>query len=68
MRQQLGGTLGRVWAPAAYTWLAIEQGALGWAAIAVVVVAAAVAVGPAARSAERYLAAHRVTPLTPGVS
>lgn len=56
---QLGSTLGRVWAPAAYTWLAIEQGALGWAVIALVVVAAAVGIGPSARAAERFLAVQR---------
>lgn len=53
--QQLGYTLGNVWAPAAYTWLAIHGGMAGWLTIAAIVVAAAAAIGPAARAAERHL-------------
>ncbi|GAA4700897.1 MFS transporter [Nocardioides conyzicola] len=53
---QLGGTLGGVWAPAAFTFLAIHWGTPGWLLIAAIIVAAVVAMGPAARSAERYLA------------
>lgn len=52
---QLGFTVGSVWAPAAYTWLAMEQGTAGWLVIAGIVVAAAVAIHPAAHAAERYL-------------
>lgn len=52
---QLGYTLGSVWAPAAYTFLAMEWGAQGWLVIAAVVAVAAVAIHPAARAAERYL-------------
>lgn len=52
---QLGYTLGSVWAPAAYTFLAMEWGAQGWLVIAAIVATAAVAIHPAARSAERYL-------------
>ncbi len=55
---QLGGTLGRVWAPAAYTFLAIEWGPPGWLVIASIVVVAAVAITPASRSAQRYLEQH----------
>jgi len=54
---QLGYTLGTVWAPAAYTYLAMEWGTPGWLVIAGVVAAAAVGIHPAARAAERYLAA-----------
>lgn len=54
----LGYTLGTVWAPAAYTFLAIHEGALGWLVIAVVVVVAAAVLHPATRSAERYLVRH----------
>jgi MFS family permease len=57
---QLGFILGSVWAPAAYTWLAMEQGSEGWLVIAAIVVVAAVAIHPAARSAERYLERTRV--------
>ena len=52
----LGSTLGEVWAPAAYTFLAIEWGAPGWLVIAGVVLLATLGMGPAARSAERFLA------------
>ena len=52
---QLGYTLGSVWAPAAYTFLAMEWATTGWLVIAGIVVAAAVAIHPAARAAERYL-------------
>ena len=52
---QLGYTLGTVWAPAAYTFLAMEWGTLGWILIASIIVLAAVAIHPAARAAERYL-------------
>ncbi len=53
---QLGYTVGSVWAPAAYTFLAMEWGGPGWLVIAAVVVAAAVGIRPAARAAERQLA------------
>ena len=52
---QLGYTLGTVWAPAVYTFLAMEWGTPGWFVIAGVVAAAAVGIHPAARAAERYL-------------
>ncbi|MBJ7358797.1 MFS transporter [Nocardioides sp.] len=52
---QLGFTLGSVWAPAAYTFLAMEWGAQGWLVIAAIVLVAAVVIHPASRSAERYL-------------
>ena len=52
----LGGTVGHIWAPAAFTYLAIEWGAEGWLVIAAIVVAATLAMAPAARSAERFLA------------
>jgi MFS family permease len=52
----LGGTLGSVWAPAAYTYLAVTWGASGWLLIAAVVVAATLALPSAARAAERFLA------------
>jgi MFS family permease len=53
---QLGFTLGTVWAPAVYTFLAMEVGTWGWLAIAGLVVLAAVGITPAARAAERHLA------------
>jgi MFS family permease len=59
---QLGYTLGTVWAPAAYTFLAIRHGAAGWVAIAGVVALATVVLHPATRSAERYLVRTGVSP------
>ena len=53
---QLGYTVGSVWAPAAYTFLAMEWGTPGWLIIAGVVVVAAIAIHPSARAAERHLA------------
>jgi len=53
---QLGYTVGSVWAPAAYTYLAMEWGTPGWLLIAGIIVAAAVAIHPASRAAESYLA------------
>ncbi len=52
---QLGYTLGSVWAPAAYTFLAISGGTAGWLVIATIVVVATAAMHPAARVAQRYL-------------
>lgn len=52
---QLGFILGSVWAPAAYTFLAMEVGTWGWITIGALVVLAAAAIAPAARAAERHL-------------
>ena len=54
----IGGTLGSVWAPALFTYLAMEHGSLGWLTIAAVVVVSTLTMGPSARAAERYLARH----------
>jgi MFS family permease len=53
---QLGYTVGSVWAPAAYTFLAMEWGTPGWLIIAAIVAVAAIAIHPASRAAERHLA------------
>jgi len=52
---QLGYTIGSVWAPALYTFLAMQWGTPGWLLIAAIVLTAAVGIHPAARAAERYL-------------
>ncbi|MDX6199261.1 MAG: hypothetical protein QOJ79_2412 [Actinomycetota bacterium] len=52
---RLGRTLGSVWAPAAYTFLAINWGMPGWLIIAAIVVVATIAMHPATRAAERFL-------------
>jgi len=58
----LSGTLGKVWAPALYTFLAMTWGAAGWVVIAAIVVAATAGLHPAARAAQRFLAAHGPPP------
>ncbi len=55
---KVGYAAGTLWAPAAYTFLAIHLHTLGWAIIAVIVIAAAAGMPPSARSAERFLAEH----------
>lgn len=61
---QLGHTIGSVWAPAAYTFLAMEWGAQGWLVIAAIVLVAAIAIHPASRAAERHVAARTPAPRT----
>ncbi len=57
---QLGYTLGSVWAPAAYTFLAMSWGTPGWLVIAAIVLVAAALIHPAAHAAERHLAREGV--------
>jgi MFS family permease len=61
---RLGGTVGQVWAPAAYTFLAISWGTPGWLLIGGIVVLAAVGLHPAARAAQRHL--ERAVAASPG--
>jgi MFS family permease len=56
----VGGTLGSVWAPALFTFLAMEWGTAGWLVIAGIVLVAGIAIHPAARVAERYLATQNL--------
>jgi MFS family permease len=58
----LGGTLGYVWAPAVYTFLAMSWGPAGWVVIAAIVVAATYAIHPSARAAQRFLERHQLDP------
>ena len=55
---ELSGTLGRVWAPAAFTFLAMNWGALGWLVIAGIITVAAVALHPSTAMARRFLEKH----------
>jgi len=55
---ELGGTLGRVWAPAAFTFLAMNWGATGWLVIAGLITVAALALHPSTRAARRFLEQH----------
>jgi MFS family permease len=54
----LSSTLGKVWAPAVYTFLAMNWGAAGWLVIAGIVVVATVGVHPSTRLARQFLEAH----------
>jgi MFS family permease len=53
---RLGHTLGYVWAPALFTFLAMDLGTTGWLLIAATIVVAVLALAPCTRAAERYLA------------
>jgi MFS family permease len=55
---EFSGTLGRVWAPALYTFLALSWGAGGWLVIAGIIVVATVAIHPATAMARRFLEQH----------
>ncbi len=55
---EVARTLGQWWAPAAYTWLAMERGDVGWLVIALISVLAAVGMHPSARTAERFAQRH----------
>ena len=55
---ELTSTLGRVWAPAVYTFLAMSWGAAGWLVIAGIIVVATVAIHPSTRLARRFLEEH----------
>ncbi|MCD4532948.1 MFS transporter [Nocardioides sp. cx-169] len=56
--QELSSTLGRVWAPAVYTFLAMNWGAGGWLVIAGIIVVATVGIHPSTRMAQRFLERH----------
>ena len=55
---ELMGTLGRVWAPALYTFLVMDWSSLGWLVIAALVTAAAIGLHPSVRLARRFLEQH----------
>ena len=54
----LSGTLGKVWAPALFTFLAMNWGAGGWLVIAGIIVVATIGVHPSTRLARRFLEQH----------
>ena len=58
----LGGTLGYVWAPALYTFLAIGWGSYGWLVIAGIVIVATIGLHPSSRAAQRFLEKHHLDP------
>jgi MFS family permease len=56
--------LGSMWAPALFTWLAMDwDGGTGWLVIAGIILAAGAGLGPSVRMAERF--AHRNFPQAP---
>jgi MFS family permease len=55
---EFSGTLGRVWAPALYTFLAMNWGAAGWLVIAAIGVVATVGLHPSVRAARGFLVRH----------
>ncbi|MFD7717087.1 MFS transporter [Streptomyces sp. NPDC059814] len=55
---RVGNTLGTVWAPAVYTFVAMNWAVGGWLVIGVLALGAAAAARPAAGAAERYLRTH----------
>jgi MFS family permease len=58
----VGGRITNILGPAAYTWLALDHGTLGWVVIASTIVLGAALLHPAARAAERFLATHALDP------
>jgi MFS family permease len=58
---KVGSAIGTLWAPAVYTFLAMEWHALGWVVIAAIVVVATIALQPSVLAAERYLARTAVS-------
>lgn len=57
---EVSGTLGKVWAPAAFTFLALSWGSPGWLVIAVVPVVAVLLMPFAVRSAQSFLKRHQI--------
>ncbi len=55
---ELSGTLGHVWAPAAFTFLAMTWSTYGWLVIAGIMTVAAAALHPSTKMARRFLEEH----------
>lgn len=55
---ELSGTLGHVWAPAAFTFLAMTWSTYGWLVIAGIMTIAAAAIHPSTKMARRFLEEH----------
>ncbi|MFD1073575.1 MFS transporter [Longispora fulva] len=55
---ELTMTLGKVWAPAVYTFLALSWGVAGWLVIAGIIVLATICIHPSTRLARRFLERH----------
>ncbi|WP_139977337.1 MFS transporter [Nocardioides litoris] len=59
---ELSGTLGKVWAPALYTFLALSWGEMGWLVIAAIIVVAAAGLHWSVRPARAFLDRQGVDP------
>lgn len=57
-----GNAIGKLWAPAVYTFLAMNLHAIGWLIIAAIATVATACLGPSVRSAEAFL--RRADPAT----
>jgi MFS family permease len=55
---EMSSTLGKVWAPAVFTFLAMNWGATGWLVIAGIIVVATIGIHPSTRLARRFLERH----------
>ncbi len=55
---ELSGTLGKVWAPAAFTFLAMTWSSWGWLVIGGIITLAAAAIHPSTKMARRFLEEH----------
>ncbi|CAA9379909.1 MAG: Putative membrane transport protein [uncultured Nocardioides sp.] len=55
---ELSSTLGRVWAPALYTFLAMSWGSTGWLVIAGIITLGAAGLHPSVAMARRFLEEH----------
>ncbi|MEU4623331.1 MFS transporter [Actinoplanes sp. NPDC023801] len=55
---EMSATLGKVWAPAVFTFLAMNWGAGGWLLIAGIIVLATIGIHPSTAMARRFLVKH----------
>jgi len=60
--QEVAGALGFQWAPALYTFLAMDWGSEGWLVIAAIIVLATLGLMPSVRSARRFADRHFTRP------
>jgi MFS family permease len=58
----LGARITNIIGPAAYTWLALDHGTVGWVVIAMTVLVSAIVLHPAVWAAERFLTTHALDP------
>lgn len=64
----VGSTLGTVWTPALFTFLATTMHVTGWLIMASIFIAAAIAIRPSAMAAQRFIAADHARTAEPAVA